>query len=340
MNRKIVGILGFVAVLQLAGLSTAGSLPSEPADWRADYLRPIEIPFPDDNPFSQAKAELGHSMFFDPVLSGSRTRSCATCHNPGLSWGDGLTRAIGEGDARMSRRTPTTLNLAWVTRFGWDGKFRDLEAFTFGPITSAANMNSSEEVVIKRLTAIPGYVLLFSAAFGEGPITRGKIESSLATFERSIVSATAPFDRWVMGDERAIEPAAKRGFALFNGKGRCRECHTGWAFTDGSFHDIGTAQGDDIGRGRLFPTSVKLRYAFKTPTLRDVARRAPYMHDGSIRTLEDVIALYDRGGIERPSRSELIAPLRLTQTEKADLVAFLDTLTGKQEPMSLPILPR
>src|ERR1700694_906941 len=150
MNRKIVGILGFVAVLQLAGLSTAGSLPSEPADWRADYLRPIEIPFPEDNPFSQAKAELGHSMFFDPVLSGSRTRSCATCHNPGLSWGDGLTRAIGEGDARISRRTPTTLNLAWVTRFGWDGKFRDLEAFTFGPITSAANMNSSKEAVIKR----------------------------------------------------------------------------------------------------------------------------------------------------------------------------------------------
>jgi cytochrome c peroxidase len=340
MNWKIVGVLGFGVVLLLAGFSAPGSLAPEPADWRADYQRPVEIPFPEDNPFSQAKTELGHSLFFDPVLSGSQARSCATCHNPGLSWGDGLTKAVGDGDVAMGRRTPTALNLAWVPRLGWDGKFRDLEAFTFGPITSATNMNSSEKDVIRRLSAIPGYVVLFSAAFGEGPITRAKIEASLATYERSIVSTTAPFDRWVMGDESAIEPAAKRGFALFNGKGRCNECHTGWAFTDGSFHDIGTAKGDDIGRGRLFPTSVKLRYAFKTPTLRDVAHRAPYMHDGSVQTLEDVIALYDRGGIERPSRSELIAPLRLTQGEKADLLAFLETLTGTPEPTSLPTLPR
>jgi cytochrome c peroxidase len=340
MNWKVVGVLGFAAIVLMTGLSTSGSLPFVARDWRADYRHPVEIPFPEDNPYSQAKTELGRSLFFDPVLSGSRERSCASCHNPGLSWGDGLPKAIGEGDATMSRRTPTALNLAWVTRFGWDGKFRDLEAFTFGPINSATNMNSSEAAVIKRLTAIPGYVQLFSAAFGEGPITRGKIEDSLATFERSIVSATAPFDRWVLGDETAIEPAAKRGFALFDGKGRCSECHSGWAFTDGSFHDIGTAEGDDIGRGRLFPTSVKLRYAFKTPTLRDVARRAPYMHDGSVRTLEDVIALYDRGGIERPSRSELITPLGLTQGEKADLVAFLETLTSREEPTLLPILPR
>src|SRR3979411_456822 len=167
MNRKIVGVLGFVGLLLLTGFSAPGGLPSEPANWRADYQRPVAIPFPEDNPYSQAKAELGHSLFFDPVLSGSQARSCATCHNPGLSWGDGLTKAIGEGDATMGRRTPTSLNLAWVPRLGWDGKFRDLETITFGPITSAANMNVSEETVIKRLTAIPGYVRLFSAAFGE-----------------------------------------------------------------------------------------------------------------------------------------------------------------------------
>ena len=114
----------------------------------------------------------------------------------------------------------------------------------------------------------------------------------------------------------------------------------GWAFTDGSFHDIGTAQGDDIGRGRLFPTSVKLRYAFKTPTLRDVAHRAPYMHDGSVATLEEVVALYDRGGIARPSRSSAIVPLGLTEGEKADLLAFLQTLTSPPEPILLPMLPR
>ena len=143
-------------------------------------------------------------------------------------------------------------------------------------------MNLPEKVLIERLSAIPGYVDAFDAAFGEGEITRRKIELALATFERSIVSGEAPFDRWIEGDESAINDGAKRGFDLFNGKAHCASCHSGWAFTDSSFHDIGTAQDDDIGRGQLFPTSIKLRYAFKTPTLRDVARRAPYMHDGSV----------------------------------------------------------
>ena len=137
------------------------------------------------------------------------------------------------------------------------------------------------------------------------------------------MSGDAPFDRWIKGDEHAIDNAAKRGFDLFNGKAHCAACHTGWAFSDSSFHDIGVARGDDIGRGRLFPTSEKLRYAFKTPTLRDVARRAPYMHDGSVATLSEVIDLYNKGGIDRPSRAEDIKPLGLTAQEKADLIAFL-----------------
>jgi cytochrome c peroxidase len=279
-------------------------------------------------------------LFFDPVLSGSRARSCASCHNPGLSWGDGLARSIGDGQQAMGLRAPTLLDIAWVPRLGWDGKFRNLESVAFAPITSAANMNLPEKVLLERLEAIPGYVRSFVEAFDEGPITRAKIESALATYERSIVSQTAPFDRWVMGDEHAIDADAKRGFALFRGKARCAECHSGFAFTDGSFHDIGSATGEDIGRGRLFPTSIKLRYAFKTPTLRDVARRAPYMHDGALATLEDVIALYDRGGIARESRSELIAPLGLSATEKSDLIAFLQTLTGEPHQVALPVLPR
>jgi len=154
------------------------------------------------------------------------------------------------------------------------------------------------------------------------------------------VSGEAPFDRWIKGDERAISVAAKRGFDLFNGKGHCAACHSGWSFSDSSFHDIGTARGDDIGRGRLFPTSVQLRYAFKTPTLRDVARRAPYMHDGSVATLADVIDLYDKGGIDRPSRAEEIRPLHLTAQEKGDLIAFLQTLTAAPSAVALTTLPR
>jgi cytochrome c peroxidase len=310
------------------------------AAWREEYRRPAVIPYPEDNPHSAAKAALGRMLFFDPILSGSRARSCATCHNPGLSWGDGLARSIGEGQAAMALRAPTLLDVAWVPRLGWDGKFPDLESVAFAPITSAANMNLPEAVLIERLEANPGYVRSFTAAFDEGPITRARIEAALATYERSIVAETAPFDRWIMGDERAIDAAAKRGFELFRGKARCAECHSGFAFTDGSFHDIGSATGADIGRGRLFPTSVKLRYAFKTPTLRDVARRAPYMHNGALATLDDVIALYDRGGIARESRSELIAPMRLTPAEKADLIAFLNTLTGEPRPVALPALPR
>jgi cytochrome c peroxidase len=227
-----------------------------------------------------------------------------------------------------------------VPRLAWDGHFRNLEAVTFGPISSPKNMNLPKGEAVKRLAAIPGYVKLFNEAFGPGPVTARKIELAFATFERSIVSGEAPFDRWIKGDERAIGDDAKRGFDVFNGKARCAACHMGWAFTDASFHDVGSAKGDDLGRGKLFPTSVKLRYAFKTPTLRDVSRRAPYMHDGAVATLADVIELYDKGGIERPSRAEDVRPLHLTAQEKRDLVAFLDTLTGVSEPITIPPAPR
>lgn len=306
----------------------------------AAYRRPAQIPFPEDNPYSASKAELGRTLFFDPLLSGSQSRSCASCHNPGLSWGDGLPRAVGEGQTPMALRSPTLLDVAWTPRLGWDGKFPTLESVAFGPITGAANMNLAEPLLLERLDRTPGYAELFRTAFDDGAITRRNVELALATYERVIVSGHSPFDRWIAGDRDAIDPAAKRGFALFLDKAGCAKCHSGWSFTDGSFHDIGSAQGDDIGRGRLFPSSMKLRYAFKTPTLRDVARRAPYMHDGSVPTLEAVIELYDRGGQSRPSRSELLHPLGLNQQEKTDLVRFLASLTGDPAPVPLPILPR
>ena len=295
---------------------------------REDYRRPGDIPYPADNPYSAAKAELGRKLFFDPILSGSGSHSCSTCHNPALAWGDGVARAVGQGKVKLPLRSPTLLDIAWIPRLGWDGKFRDLELVAFGPITSNANMNLPEQSLLERLSAAPVYVNAFTMTFGANSITRRNIELALATFERSIVSGRAPFDRWVEGDDAAISAAAKRGFDLFNGKAHCSACHSGFSFTDGSFHDIGTAKDTDVGRGRFFPNSVKLRYAFKTPTLRDVTSRAPYMHDGSIATLDEVIDLYDRGGIERPSRSPLIRPLGLTDAERADLIAFLHTLTA------------
>ncbi len=334
------GIFFSFALTLWPNSSLPGDESVDRASWQQKYQRPAEIPFPEGNTYSESKSKLGRMLFFDPILSGSKSRACTSCHNPGLSWADGLPRAIGEKQSTLPVRTPTLLNVAWGAQLGWNGHFRNLEAVTFGPISAPKNMNMPEPLLITRLSAIPGYVDAFHAAFGDGPITRQKIEFALATYERSIVSNEAPFDRWIKGDEHAISEQAKRGFDLFNGKANCASCHSGWAFTDGSFHDIGVARGDDIGRGKLFPKSIKLRYAFKTPTLRDVARRAPYMHDGSIETLNSVIDLYDRGGIDRPSRADEIKPLGLTGSEKSDLIAFLQTLTGRQEPVSTPPLPR
>jgi cytochrome c peroxidase len=330
MNWKVGSFI--VAALLPLGAQAAGAPQIDRSAALADYQRPQAIPFPDSDPYSAAKDALGHRLFFDPVFSNSRTIACATCHDPALSWGDGRPRAHGEGAADLAFRSPTLLNIAWMPRLGWDGKFRDLESVAFAPITAAGNMNLKEETLLARLAAEPSYVAAFAGAFPESGLSRRNIEEALATYERSIVSPEAPFDRWARGDESAIGEAAKRGFDLFNTTGRCSNCHSGWTFSDGSFHDIGTAEGKDIGRGRLFPTSVKLQYAFKTPTLRDVALRAPYMHNGSVPNLQAVIDLYDRGGIARPSRSELIRPLGLTDDEKSDLLAFLQTLSSERSP--------
>jgi cytochrome c peroxidase len=338
--KAAVAVAAVGVVLFSAGDSLFGAAEVGLHALKRQYWRPAAIPYPKNNLYGRAKEELGRALFFDPILSGARVRSCATCHNPGLSWGDGEPRAIGENQVRLSLRSPTLLNVAWIPKLGWDGHFRDLESVAMGPITGQSNMNLSEDELIGRLSAIPGYVTAFDGAFGKGGVTRDRVEQALATFERSIVSTGAPFDHWLNGDENAMSAAAKRGFALFNGKANCAACHTGWAFTDAGFHDIGVAKDDDLGRGRLFLNSVKLQHAFKTPTLRDVTRRVPYMHDGSVATLADVIELYDRGGIDRPSRDNDIRPLNLQDGEKADLIAFLNTLSGAAKPYPVPPLPR
>lgn len=315
--------------------------PGEPslAQLKAEFARPKTTPFPTDDPYSDAKAHLGDLLFWDPILSGNGTQSCASCHNPGLSWTDGLRHGMGVQE--MKTHTPTLLNVAWAPVLGWDGRFQSLEAVAFeGPITNPGIMDRKPDDLIRALKAIPGYRAAFAAAFPDHAITQAHIAEALATFERTVISGPAPFDRWIAGDKDAISPQAQRGFTLFTGKAGCAECHMGWALTDEGFYDVGTATGDDIGRARLFPNSVKLKYAFKVPTLRDVARRAPYMHNGSEATLADVIDLYDRGGIDRPSRSELIKPLHLTPDEKTDLIAFLNTLTSDPKPVPVPVLPR
>lgn len=287
-SRGTLLIAGLVIASVAVNAAIAGNELQLRAGWRDDYRRPVAIPYPEDNPYSAEKATLGAALFFDPVLSGSRTSACVTCHQPELKWGDGLPRAVGDRKQPMALRSPTLLDVAWTPRLGWDGKFPDVEAVTFAAISGSANLNLPTDEALVRLSANPAYVRHFQAAFEPGRVTQGKVEQALATYERGIVSLQAPFDRWVAGDEGAVGDATKRGFALFDGKARCSGCHSGWSFTNYSFQDIGSAVGEDIGRGALFPSSVSLRYAFKVPTLRDAALRAPFMHDGSIPTLATV----------------------------------------------------
>jgi len=327
-------------VASSSGAAARENAPPSAAALRVQYRRPSAIPFPDDNPYSDSKARLGQTLFFDPRLSGSNWISCATCHNPGFAWGDGLPHGIGHGMNVLGRRTPTALNLSWAPVLFWDGRAETLEEQALGPMSAAAEMNQPIAELEKELNAITGYKPLFQAAFGEANITGKRVAQAIATFERTLVSREAPFDRWVNGDESAISPSARRGFALFNGRAMCSKCHGGWRFTDDGFHDIGVASGDR-GRGAILPDLDSVQFAFKTPTLRNIAARAPYMHDGSEATLEQVVELYNRGGrVRRPSVATEVHPLKLSAAEKADLVAFMQSLSSVDAPVDVPALPR
>jgi cytochrome c peroxidase len=330
-GAAIVGETRSVDVVQAAEPSIEGI--------KTGYQRPAEIPFPLTNTYTLKKVLLGQRLFFDRRVSSSSAQSCGSCHDPGFAWGDGLPVGVGNGMAKLKRRSPSIINVAWGAVYMWDGRSTSLEQQALAPIQSASEMNMPIDKLLARLNSIPEYVVLFNGAFpGEG-LSIKTLAEALATYERTIVSGRAPFDAWIAGDERAISQEAKRGFAIFNSKGRCASCHEGWNFTNDGFQDIGIP-GSDIGRGQFLPRIQKMDHAFKTPGLREISRRGPYMHDGSKQTLEDVIEHYNSGGIDRPSRSDLIVPLGLTDEEKLDLIAFLKSLSSNPSSMTVPVFPR
>ena len=333
----VLTALGLVMVLVL-GIVSSSPMAKSRDEWKQDYQRPSEVPYPEDNLYTKEKADLGKKLFFDPRLSGADYISCATCHNPSFSWGDGLPTGFGNAMTQLGRRTPTILNTAFGELMMWDGRFESLEEQALGPMASPAEMNQEMEAIADELRAIPGYRSLFNLAFPEDGLTIENIAKAIATFERTVISGAAPFDLWIAGEETAISEAAKRGFDLFNGKANCVACHAGWNFTDDSFHDIGIDD-DDLGRGEHFKNNVKMQHAFKTPTLRNALERAPYMHNGSMVTLRDVVVHYNTGGIDRPSLSNEMRPLNLSQQEQDDLVAFMATLSSVDERIALPVLP-
>ena len=306
---------------------------------KALYRRPATIPFPKDNPYTPEKAALGKKLYFDTRISVSSAQSCGSCHSPSFGWGDGLAVGVGYGMQKLGRHSPTVVNAAWGGIFMWDGRLATLEEQALGPIQAAGEMNMPLDELMKRLGSIPDYKPLFVKVFAEEGMTPKTLAKAIATYERTVVSERAPFDAWIEGDEKAISEEAKRGFAVFNVKAQCAACHEGWNFTNDGFQDIGLPS-QDVGRAQFVPGVIKMEHAFKTPGLREIARRAPYMHDGSLATLEQVVEHYDHGGVDRPSRSDLMRPLGLTVQEKSDLVAFLQSLTSNLAPTAAPVLPR
>lgn len=328
----------FIVFSMLMLTSAQAEQQPDVAALKRGYTRPSEIPFPPDNPYTPEKAALGKALFFDPRLSGAENMTCASCHNPSFGWEVPVKTAVGALNVHLGRQAPSVLNTAWNGPFFWDGRAATAEAQAKGPIEAEMEMNLPLGEAVKRLSAVPGYKSWFERVFPKEGVTPDTIAAAIATFERTVVSSHSPFDAWVEGDEGAISASAKAGFLLFNSKAGCSACHSGWNFTDNLFHDIGTTT-TDPGRATLEPGNPKARFAFKTPTLREITQRAPYMHNGEFPTLEAVMAHYVGGGIERPSRAAQMHALALSAQEIDDLIEFMKSLTGARQVVTLPVLP-
>jgi len=336
MRRRVpVALLAAFLLAAAAGLTAAhaggGSLSNGP-------LPPV--PVPPDNPQTDAKVRLGAQLYFDTRLSADNTISCATCHKPDAAWANHDPTDTGIKGQVGGRNSGTILDSAYMRFQFWDGRAGSLEEQALGPIHNPIEMGETLENVVKKLNAIPGYRAQFKEVFGTDADTGG-IAKAIAAFERTVVSGASPYDRYLLGEKGAMSAAAIRGMKLFNGKAHCTPCHSGPAFSDQSFHNLGVGMGKpnpDLGR-EAHTKNPADRGKFKTPGLRNVALTGPYLHDGSAKTLMDVVGVYDRGGEANPDLDPLVFPLRLTASEKAELVAFMEALTGTLPAIKKPALP-
>lgn len=304
-------------------------------------LVPIgEIPIPKDNPMNPEVIKLGQTLYFDSRLSGNNQVSCATCHDPNQGYGDNrptLKKLDGTAGARNS---PTIINSGYYKTNFWDGRAASLEEQALGPIQNPNEMNQTLKELVKELKGIPGYEKLFNAAFEDG-ITDQNIAKALAAFERLITIKDTPYDRFLKGDTTALSQQEIRGLDLFTGKAFCVTCHNGPNLSDNNYYNIGLNT-EDEGRFAVTKDEADLG-RMRTPSLYGITHTAPYMSNGSIATLEEVIDYYDRGGDDHPNKSffmrKFMNPMGLTEEEKSDLLAFLKTLGGKPPVYSKPELP-
>jgi cytochrome c peroxidase len=341
-------------------LTVLGVIAGVPSIHAEGPKRPLGLdvyrPVPDANPLTPAKVDLGRRLFRDRRLSRDGSKACASCHDPRRAFTNGEQVGQGVGGVRGTRNVPTIVNRAWGRSFFWDGRAPTLEDQVLLPILHPDELAMTVPLVV-ALAQSERYRPRFADAFGQSPalpiasrpnpadandpyagvnaadaIALRRVALALAAYVRTIQAGDSSYDRYINGDRSALSASARRGLEIFRGKGGCTGCHVGPTFSDEEFHNTGVAWRTgvltDEGRGRVTKAAAD-RGAFKTPTLREVARTAPYMHDGSFATLASVVDFYDRGGAANPGLDRDIRPLKLTPGDKEDLVAFLKALTGK-----------
>ena len=364
---------GLLCIL-LAGIGVAGCGPSTSPPASEAEFPPLaalpEVPVPPDNPITPAKVELGRLLFFDDRTSGDVSTSCASCHDPRFGWGDGNAVSRGYPGSQHWRNSPTVVNSAYLAKLFWAGESTSLETQANSAITGNLAGNGDPIMIEERLAQIPEYVELFEDAFGVSRPTYHLALRAIATFERAVaISADSAFDRFMNGDRSAMSDEAQRGMEFFQAKAGCIRCHSGPLLTDENYHNLGVPQNPVFANDPL--RQVALRYQhysrgvpeetyrdadrdhglyyttkraadkgkFRTPPLRYLEYSAPYMHNGVLYTLEDVVDFYDQGGGDDPTKSPLLEPLGLSDQEKDDLVAFLRSLSGSEVRVDPPTLP-
>jgi cytochrome c peroxidase len=337
MTRFRISDFGFRILCCVLAIALCCFAPTEST---ADEPKPVPtrlppVKHPADNPPSSAKIALGKRLFFDTRLSRTNDVACATCHDPAKGWSNGQRFATGVDGRLGTRNSPTLINVAYNAASFWDGRAGSLEEQALMPIQHPNEMDLPLAALVKKLNADEQYRRQFREVFGTDA-SADAIAKAIAAFERTIVARDAPIDHFVAGDKTALSPAALRGMQLFFGDARCHVCHAGPNFTDNRFHNVGVGvDADPPDRGReQFTGEAKERGAFKTPTLREVARTAPYMHDGSFATLNDVVRHYNFGvtDAENEYRDQELQVLYLSEEQVADLVTFLkEGLSGDTE---------
>jgi cytochrome c peroxidase len=325
MNCKaMAGALALPAFLVFGFAADRSPAPAVPAG-----LPPIV--WPPGNPYSSEKAELGRYLYFDKRLSADGTVSCASCHDPQHGFTDGAPLSLGIRGQKGARSAPSILNRAYSLAQFWDGRSSTLEEQAIFPMESPIEMGNTRQAIVTTLSAIAEYRAMFAREFGGEAIDIERVTMAIGCFERTVLSGNSPYDRYRSGMKSALSDEQVRGMSVFFDKASCDRCHQGSNFTSNAYANegVGTDKPEpDVGR---YAVTHEMRDwgAFKIPTLREIEHTAPYMHNGSLKTLEDVVEFYDKGGIPNRHLDANIRPLHLPERQKRDLVAFLKSLSGE-----------